>query len=74
MRWLMTTSSQEPTSTGRTLAGHDAFVTVDLAVGVAGLPMEVRRTYDSFDKANGDFGIGWNVELSGHDGRTGSAG
>ena len=36
----------------------------DLSVGVAGLPMQVLRTYDSFDKAVGDFGVGWNVELA----------
>ena len=36
----------------------------DLSVGLAGLPIEVRRTYDSFDKTLGDFGIGWNVELA----------
>jgi RHS repeat-associated protein/uncharacterized repeat protein (TIGR01451 family) len=36
----------------------------DLAVGVAGLPMQVLRTYDSFDKSVGDFGVGWNVELA----------
>ena len=36
----------------------------DLSVGVAGLPMQVLRTYDSFDKSVGDFGVGWNVGLS----------
>jgi len=35
----------------------------DLAVPVAGLPIEVIRTYDSRDKAVGDFGVGWNVSL-----------
>ena len=36
----------------------------DLSVGVAGLPMQVLRTYDSFDKAVGDFGVGWNVDIA----------
>jgi hypothetical protein len=36
----------------------------DLSVGVGGLPMQVLRTYDSFDKSVGDFGVGWRVELS----------
>ena len=36
----------------------------DMSVGVAGLPMRVLRTYDSFDKAVGDFGVGWTVELA----------
>ena len=33
----------------------------DLDVGVGGLPIQVLRSYDSFDKASGDFGVGWNV-------------
>jgi RHS repeat-associated protein/uncharacterized repeat protein (TIGR01451 family) len=36
----------------------------DLAVGVAGLPMQVLRKYDSFDKSVGDFGVGWTLELA----------
>jgi RHS repeat-associated protein/uncharacterized repeat protein (TIGR01451 family) len=36
----------------------------DLSVGVAGLPMQVLRTYDSFDKTVGDFGVGWRLELA----------
>jgi RHS repeat-associated protein/uncharacterized repeat protein (TIGR01451 family) len=36
----------------------------DLSVAVAGVPMQVRRTYDSFDKAKGDFGVGWRLELA----------
>ena len=36
----------------------------DLSVGVAGLPMQVLRTYDSFDKSVGDFGVGWQVQLA----------
>jgi RHS repeat-associated protein len=36
----------------------------DLSVGVGGLPMQVLRTYDSFDKTAGDFGVGWRVGLA----------
>ena len=36
----------------------------DLSVGVGGLPMQVLRTYDSFDKAVGDFGVGWNLDIA----------
>ena len=36
----------------------------DLTVGVGGLPIKVQRTYDSFDKAKGDFGVGWNLDLA----------
>ncbi len=44
--------------------GRNRTTLTDLTVGVAGLPIQVQRTYDSFDKATGDFGVGWNLELS----------
>nr|WP_274387931.1 HNH/ENDO VII family nuclease [Salsipaludibacter albus] len=42
------------------------FVTtyLDLDVGVAGLPVQVRRTYDSFDRSTGDFGVGWSLDVA----------
>ena len=33
----------------------------DLALPAAGIPITVTRTYDSRDKAKGDFGIGWRL-------------
>jgi RHS repeat-associated protein len=35
----------------------------DLNIPVAGVPMEVTRTYDSRDKRVGDFGFGWTLGL-----------
>ncbi len=35
----------------------------DLTLPVAGLPIQVVRTYDSRDKSPGDFGIGWTLDL-----------
>ena len=35
----------------------------DLNVPVAGIPLRVLRTYDSFDKSRGDFGVGWRLDL-----------
>jgi RHS repeat-associated protein len=35
----------------------------DLSVPVNGFQIDVRRTYDSFDKRAGDFGVGWHVSL-----------
>src|SRR6266446_1549355 len=35
----------------------------DLSIPVAGVPMEVTRTYDSRDKRVGDFGFGWALGL-----------
>lgn len=35
----------------------------DLSVPVAGLPIEVTRTYDSRDKRQGDFGVGWTLGI-----------
>jgi RHS repeat-associated protein len=36
----------------------------DLNVPAYGFQMQVRRTYDSFDKNQGDFGVGWRVSLN----------
>ncbi|HJQ24187.1 MAG TPA: PKD domain-containing protein, partial [Blastocatellia bacterium] len=36
----------------------------DLSVPVAGLPIQVIRTYDSRDKRQGDFGTGWTLSLN----------
>ena len=36
----------------------------DLSVPVNGFQMEVRRTYDSYDKRVGDFGVGWKVSVA----------
>jgi RHS repeat-associated protein len=35
----------------------------DLTVPVAGLPIQVVRTYDSRNKAAGDFGVGWKLDI-----------
>jgi|SRR5437016_555618 len=35
----------------------------DLSIPVAGVPMEVTRTYDTRDKRVGDFGFGWTLGL-----------
>jgi RHS repeat-associated protein/uncharacterized repeat protein (TIGR01451 family) len=36
----------------------------DLTVPVAGIPIQVIRTYDSRDKGQGDFGVGWRLSLA----------
>jgi YD repeat-containing protein len=36
---------------------------VDLAVPVSGIPIEIVRTYDSRFKGQGDFGIGWSLDV-----------
>jgi RHS repeat-associated protein len=36
----------------------------DLTVPMAGLPIQITRTYDSRDKGQGDFGIGWRLSMS----------
>jgi RHS repeat-associated protein len=38
---------------------------VDQEVPVAGLPIQVLRTYDSRDKHTGDFGVGWTLDYKG---------
>src|SRR5205807_4860878 len=36
----------------------------DLSVPVSGFRMDVRRSYDSFDKISGDFGVGWKASVA----------
>jgi RHS repeat-associated protein len=35
----------------------------DLSVPVAGLPIQITRSYDNRDKGNGDFGVGWRLSI-----------
>ena len=49
---------------GRLKLGRYQVTYQDLDVGVGGIPVQVLRSYDSFDKARGDFGIGWQLELA----------
>ena len=44
----------------------------DLAATVAGLPMQVVRSYDSYDKSVGDFGVGWRRRCARSVGRSSS--
>jgi RHS repeat-associated protein len=36
---------------------------VDMSIPLAGMPIEIVRTYDSRDKRAGDFGVGWTLGL-----------
>src|SRR5262249_28860005 len=36
----------------------------DMSVNAANIPINLQRTYDSINKTRGDFGFGWNVDLS----------
>ncbi len=38
------------------------FAFFDGFVQMAGLPITIRRVYDSRDKSSGDFGVGWNLD------------
>jgi RHS repeat-associated protein len=49
---------------GNLKIGHFTLSFVDLEVPLAGLPIQVIRTYDSRDKRLGDFGVGWRVSVS----------
>ncbi len=48
---------------GQMKIGHFTLSFVDLAVPVSGLDIEVIRTYDSRDKRQGDFGVGWSLDI-----------
>jgi hypothetical protein len=43
--------------------GHFTLSFNDLTIPVAGIPIQVTRTYDSRDKRAGDFGVGWTLDL-----------
>jgi len=49
---------------GRLKVGNFTVSFTDLEVPVAGIPIQVIRTYDSRDRANGDFGAGWTLSLT----------
>ena len=38
---------------------------LDMETSIAGFPVQILRTYDTKDTRQGDFGIGWRLELSG---------
>lgn len=43
--------------------GHFSVSFTDLSVPVAGLPIELVRTYDTRDMRSGDFGHGWSLDV-----------
>ena len=50
--------------TGQLKPGRYVTTYNDLSVPVAGISMNVRRSYDSYDTGSGDFGPGWHVGVS----------
>ncbi|HEX8150503.1 MAG TPA: PKD domain-containing protein [Pyrinomonadaceae bacterium] len=44
--------------------GHFTVSFTDLSLPVAGVPVEVTRSYDSRDKRRGDFGAGWTLGVT----------
>ncbi|HEX6623913.1 MAG TPA: RHS repeat-associated core domain-containing protein [Pyrinomonadaceae bacterium] len=59
-----TTSTVRSVVEGEQKVGNFTLAFNDLNVPVAGMPIEVTRTYDSRDKRTGDFGVGWRLALS----------
>jgi len=49
---------------GEQKVGNFSLAFIDLDVPVAGIPIQVIRTYDSRDKRTGDFGVGWQLHVS----------
>jgi len=61
---LSATAVVRVTVSGNQKVGYFTFAYTDLTLPVAGLPIQVTRTYDSRDKSPGDFGIGWKLGLT----------
>ena len=58
-----TTSSLIAVAEGEQKVGNFRISFTDLEVPVAGVPIEVIRSYDSRDKRRGDFGVGWTLDI-----------
>ncbi|HLO29547.1 MAG TPA: RHS repeat-associated core domain-containing protein [Anaerolineales bacterium] len=57
-------ASVDVTVEGQAKVGNFTVSFIDLEVPVAGMPIQVIRTYDSRDKRVGDFGVGWTLSLT----------
>ena len=57
-------TSETVTVVGNAKAGVFSLSLNDLTVPVAGIPIQVVRSYDSRDKRQGDFGVGWHLSLA----------
>lgn len=44
--------------------GLFTYTFVDLDLPLSGIPITISRTYDSRDKARGDFGVGWRLSIA----------
>jgi RHS repeat-associated protein len=54
------------TVTGENKPGRLTFVITDLTVPASGLPITIKRRYDSLERnQSGDFGYGWSLEMAG---------
>ncbi|MBP7936251.1 MAG: PKD domain-containing protein [Phycisphaerae bacterium] len=49
---------------GNLKLGNFSISFVDLAIPVSGIPIRLTRTYDSRNKAKGDFGVGWTLDIA----------
>ena len=57
------TDSISVTVEGQMKIGHFTLSFVDLAIPVSGLDIEIVRTYQSRDKQQRDFGVGWSLDI-----------
>jgi RHS repeat-associated protein len=48
---------------GRAKVGNFSLAFNDLTVPVAGIPIQIVRSYDSRNKSIGDFGLGWSLDI-----------
>jgi len=50
--------------TRNTKVGNFTLSFNDLTIPVAGIPIQIIRTYDSRNKSSGDFGFGWSLDIN----------
>ena len=58
-----TTTSVTAVAEGEQKVGNFRLSFTDLDLPVAGIPIQVIRSYDSRDKRTGDFGVGWTLDI-----------
>ena len=58
-----TITSVTAVAEGEQKVGNFRISYTDLDVPVAGIPIQVIRSYDSRDKRRGDFGVGWTLDI-----------
>jgi len=59
----ITTARLEVQVTGKLKVGFFSTSFIDFSIPLSGIPIQIKRTYDSRDRRPGDFGHGWTIDV-----------